>query len=113
MAGTGQQLPRYCRAARFRSQGAAGRSYEQAQELLYASPCDLSAYRFLLDQVAFVAVIDELPSEDLERKLMAILAAGESVSLHDDILKQLAARRAQATQLGAWVEGHHRPGKHL
>ena len=107
------ELPRYCRAARFKSQAEAGQSYQQAQALLYTSPCDLSAYRFLLDDTGFVAVVGEPPSEDLERKLTAILAAGEPVSLPDDILRRLATRRAQASRFGPWIEGHYRPGKPL
>jgi hypothetical protein len=110
---SGPPLPRYCRAVRFPDERGALRAYGRAQELLFASRCDLSAYRFLLDDVPHVAVVGDSPPPDLERQLMAVLAAGELTALPSEIVDRLVARRAQASHLGSWVEGHYRPGKHL
>jgi hypothetical protein len=112
----GQPLPPYYRAARFRSHAVAGAAYQRAQDLLFASQCDLSTYRFILDGVSHVAVIGNPPPTDLEQQLQTILAAGsagEATALPLEILARLARRRSQATQIGPWVEGHYDPGKNL
>jgi hypothetical protein len=110
----GQPLPRYCRAARFRSHDAAGAAYQRAQATLYAHlECDLSTYRFVLDGVSHVAVLGDQPPSELDQQLKTILSAGEATALPDDVFAALAQRRRQAIQLGPWVEGHHRPGKPL
>jgi len=105
----------YSRAARFPGEQPAGRAYCQAQDAIYRAreEVDLSAYRFHLDRVWHVAVLGESPPAELDERLQQILAAGEPTDLPADILQQLLARRAQASQLGGWVEGHHRPGRRL
>jgi hypothetical protein len=98
----------YFQAARFSGERPAGRAYARAQDLIYQEPCDLSAYRFLLDRSWHVAVLGEPPPAALERSLRRILAWGESTTLPDDILQQLWQRRTQATKLAPWVERHVR-----
>ncbi len=104
----------YYRAARFAGEADAGRTYFKAQDLLLHGPtCDLSAYRLQLDQIWHVAVLGQQPPRVLDRQIRRVLAAGELVSLPEEVLALLLKRRAQATNLGSWVEGHHRPGRRL
>lgn len=104
----------YHRAVRFKIEPPARRTYSQAQDLIFKTPeCDLSAYRFLLEQLWHVAVLGEPPPAGLERKIRQILASGEPVPLPPNILKLLTERRNQAIKQGPWVEGHYRPGQHL
>jgi hypothetical protein len=104
----------YYHAARFRNEGPARRAYFQAQELLFNTPdADLSAYRFLLQQIWYVAVLGEPPPEDLTKKLQTAFARGETTSLPPDILKLLSQRREQATRRAPCVERHYRPGQNL
>jgi hypothetical protein len=109
-----QEPAPYYKAARFRNEGPARRAYFQAQEILFDTPdADLSAYRFLLEQIWHVAVLGEPPPEDLAEKLQTALARGEPASLPPDILKLLAERREQAAKQAPWVERHYRPGQNL
>lgn len=105
----------YCQAARFRMEAPARRAYDQAQELIFSSRehCDLSAYRFLLERVSHVVVLGEAPPEEIAQRLQTILATGEPTTLPEEIVRLLCARRAQASTLGPWVEGHYRPGRRL
>jgi len=101
----------YLQVARFLGKKPAGRAYRKAQDLLFATPdCELSAYRFHLDRTWHVAVLGDQPPEDLDRQLRTILSRGTPTSLPEEVLSELQRRRAQATTLGPWVEGHHRPG---
>ncbi len=104
----------YYQAARFRNESPARRAYFQAQDILFNTPdSDLSAYRFLLQQIWHVAVLGEPPPEDMAKKLETVFARGEPTSLPPDILKRLAERRQQATRQAPWVERHYRPGQSL
>ena len=103
-----QPIP-YYQAARFSGERPAGRAYARAQDLIYQEPCDLSAYRFLLERSWHVAIVGEPPPAALERSLRRILTWGESTTLPDALLQQLWERRTQATKLAPWVELHERP----
>jgi hypothetical protein len=82
--------------------------------MLFNTPdADLSAYRFLLQQIWHVAVLGEPPPEEMAKKLETAFARGEPTQLPPDILKALAERREQATKQGTWVERHYRPGQNL
>ncbi len=102
---------RYALAARFLTERTAHRAYFRAQEAVFAAPCDLSVYRFLLDHVSHVAVIGVTPPEELDQRLRRILRAGELTALPEGILLALWERRLQANREGAWVERHWRPGQ--
>jgi hypothetical protein len=101
----------YIKAARFSDDALAGQIFFLAQETIFASPCDLSCYRLQLDQVSHVAVLGSQPPPEVDEHLTTLLATGELTSLPEDALAFLQARRAQARQIGSWVEGHYRPGK--
>ncbi len=104
--------PAYLRVARFTGETPAGRAYRRAQDLLVGAPaCELSAFRFHLDRIWHVAVLGDQPPEDLEGRLRVVLSRGEPAILPEDILLQLQRRRARATRVGPWVEGHYRPGE--
>ena len=114
----GEQPP-YSLAARYRDEPASARSYEAAQEFIYTTAhLDLSAYRLQLPRLQstefdwYVAVVGEQPPAEFDTRLRRILSTGEPASLPDEVLTYLLERRAQATQMGSWVEGHYRPGKH-
>ena len=103
--------PEYYQAASYADEVCAGEAYAQAQEALFVTNFELSAYRFRLDQVSYVAVLGDTPTVEFEQTLQAILSTGEPTTLPADILKLLNRRRIQARQLGSWVERHYRPGK--
>src|SRR5687768_9113720 len=99
----GEPIP-YLRAARFTGERPAGQAYFQVQEAMYtAEPNDLSAYRLRLREVWHVAVLGEPPPADLGQRIDAILAAGEPVTLPDDVVTALAERRAQTIRQGPWT----------
>src|SRR5215210_6138117 len=80
----------YLRAARFAGERPAGQVYFQLQETIYtADPNDLSVYRLRLREVWHVAILGERPPAELDQRITAILAAGESVTLPADIVAAL------------------------
>jgi len=104
----------YYQAACFPNERRAGRAYFRAQRTIYDSPrCDLSVFRFQLARVYHVAVLGAPPLPDLEGRLRSILSAGVPATLPAEVIAMLQGRRAEAAQLGPWVEGHYRPGEHL
>jgi len=105
-----ESLPSYLEVARFIGERPAGRAYHQLQDAIFRSPaCDLSVFRLILDRQWQVAVLGSPPAELLDRRIRQILARGVPTSLPPEILTTLHRRRAEATRLGPWVEGHHRP----
>jgi hypothetical protein len=71
----------YYHTARFHYEAPARRAHFQAQELLFRTPdADLSAYRFLLQQIWHVAVLGESPPEDLAKQLETVFARGDPLS---------------------------------
>jgi hypothetical protein len=116
MAGTESEAPRpglppYWRSARFGDdEERARRVYVEAQELIRTSPHnDLSLYRTHYAFAYWVLALGETPARRLDGQLQRLLAAGESASMPDDLLRLLYARRQRAIQLGPWVERHIRP----
>ena len=103
----------YLRVAAFADDRTAGRVYARVQDTIFATPCDLSAYRFLLDQVPHVAVLGALPPPDLDQQLTALLAAGTPATLPAAVRQALSDRRQQLGRRGPWTEGRYRPGRRL
>jgi hypothetical protein len=104
----------YYQAAHFDTEQAAATAYFAAQAAIYQDPAnDLSIYRLQINQVWHVVVLGEPPPPALEQQLLRLLAAGHPAVLPAEIVQVLTERRAQATTLGPWVEGHYRPGKRL
>lgn len=105
----------YWRAARFKGEKDAGRSYQACQHLIREPDVDLSAFRFQLNKVWHVAVLGPTPPpEEIAQEVEELLSPGEPTALPPDILNMLLARRKQALSPGAaWVERHYRPGKRL
>ena len=66
----------YHRTARFADEIVARRAYAAVQDTLFATSCDVSAYRFLLDQIPHVAVLGSPPPDDLDERLQSLLAVG-------------------------------------
>jgi hypothetical protein len=97
----------YFRAAQFRSERAAGHVYFQAQELLFRTPCDLSAFRLQYSQLWHVAVVGEAPPEDLDRRIELVLSRGQPAELPDEVVRLLQERGAMMRQQGPWSEGHY------
>lgn len=99
----------YYQAARFPNKQIAGTVYFPLQQMIFEAKdeCDLSAYRFKHEGVWCVVVLGEKPSSSLHVQIEAKLTSGVLVSLRDDVLRYLRSRRAQASQLGSWVEGHY------
>jgi hypothetical protein len=101
----------YIRAARYASDDLALSAYTQAQNILFDSDCDLSAYRLRYRDIPHVVLIGSLPPSDIDAKLAQALADGQQAELPPEISSTLMRRRRQARQLGPWVEGHYRPGR--
>jgi hypothetical protein len=99
--------------AAFADDRTAGRVYARVQDAIFTTPCDLSAYRFLLDQVPHVAVLGAPPPPDLDEALVQLLAAGTPTTLPSVVQQALIDRRQQMGRRGPWTEGHYRPGRRL
>src|ERR1041384_8020159 len=85
----------YYQAVRSPTERSAGQAYFQAQEAIFTTDCDLSAYRLQVNRLWHVAVLGSPPPEQLERSLRTILAAGKPIPLPADVLSILLERRAQ------------------
>jgi hypothetical protein len=107
-----QQEPWY-RAARYAAEPPSARAYFQAQETLYQSEEDLSAYRLMLEHIYHVAVLGGAPTEAaMQEQIEQILyAEGTPTQLPDEVLVYLFERREKEIQKGPWTEGHYRPGR--
>jgi len=69
----------YYQAARFEQEQDALNTYQQLQDILLASStAELSAYRFLLNQISHVIVLGDKPAEELEAQLIGYLANSSS-----------------------------------
>lgn len=97
----------YIKAARFSDDQISAQVYFQAQEILRANPCDLSSYRFKLDELSYVAVLGSPPPPALDQYMTTLLSSGEVTELPDDVVAYLQTRRQQASKVGKWVEGHY------
>ena len=99
----------YYQSARFPTEEKAGAVYFPLQQIIFEeqNECDLSAYRFKITEGWHVVVLGEKPPEALHLRIEALLTNGELVSIRDDVLHYLQQRRAQATQIAPWVEGHY------
>ncbi len=99
----------YYQAARFPNKQKAGAVYFPLQQMIFEAKdeCDLSVYRFKHEGVWYVVVLGEQPSSSLHVQIEAKLTSGVLVSLSKDVLAYLQDRRARATLLGPWVEGHY------
>lgn len=101
----------YYLAAAFLDERRAGRAYNRAAELLFATEGnDLSAYRFYVGPTWYVAIVGEPPTDALEQQLRRVLAYGRPTPLPPEFIDALAQRRAEATKLGPWVEAHYGQG---
>ena len=80
--------------------------------MLYEAPdSDLSVYRLQLNQLWYVAALGLVPPAPVLQAIDRILDRGEPADLPVEVWHALSDRRRQATRLGPWVEGHHRPGQ--
>ena len=100
----------YYLAARFPNEKKAGAVYFPLQQMIFEArdDCDLSAYRFKLENVWHVVVLGEQPPNELHQRIEAELTNGVLVSLRKEVLDYLQDRRAEASLLGPWVEGHYK-----
>ncbi len=96
-------------AARFPSKEAAGSVYFPLQEMVFAAhdDCDLSVYRIRHEGVWLVIVLGEAPPKALYLRIEAKLTKGTLVTLREDVLRFLQARRSNVAPLAPWVELHH------
>jgi hypothetical protein len=102
----------YYQAARFPNKSTAGAVYSVVQDIIFNDvDCDLSAYRLKQERTFLVVVIGEKPPDSLHIAIEALLTNGVLVSLSQDQLHYLQDRRAEATQLGSWVEAHYEEGE--
>ena len=99
----------FCLAARFRAERPSRRVYFKAQDVIFRKPdSELSVYRFQLNQIFHVAVLGAPPDQTLEQRLRRLLAAGDPVTLPENIITMLVARRVDASREGSWIERHYR-----
>ena len=85
----------------------------QLQELIgrVSGDVDLSAYRFIRNDIWHVAVVGDRPPAQLRQEIEETLASGESIRLDKKTRRWLRHRRQQQSKRGSWVEGHYRPGR--
>ena len=107
-----QEQTSYYQASRYPTKTAAGKAYSPIQQIIHEVACDLSAYRYLVpsERTWYVVVIGQQPDQPLHERLKTILTTltrGEPVTLSEDTIALLMARRLQQTQRGPWVEGHY------
>jgi hypothetical protein len=101
----------YSLAAAFGDSRRAGRAYNRAQDLLFATEdCELSVYRFSVGPTWYVAIVGDPPTVALEQQLRRVLTYGRLTPLPPEFIEALMQRRAEATKLGPWVEGHYGQG---
>jgi hypothetical protein len=103
----------YILASRYNDDLQAHQAYFQLQDAIAMEPCDLSAYRLILEEHSFVAVLGETPDPNLDAHIQRVLATGTFRNLPEDVIRTLSARRALISQQSPWVEGRHRPGKRI
>ena len=116
MSETEHPLPAYRLAVRFEKERRAKQTYFRVQDAIAAETlCDLSSFRFELNQEHHVAVLGDPPPAQLDETLRRILLlSGQAVNLSDDVWDVLGQRRAQNVRTGlSWVEKHWRPGRPL
>jgi len=101
----------FYRAVKFPGEREAGAVYFKIQALIHPPECDLSAYRFLIQNIWHVAIVGDIPNGELAEKLERHLSGGARVDLPDEIIDFLRGRRQQQIEHGPWVEHHHRPGR--
>lgn len=101
----------YHRAARYPGEEASEQPYDAMQEMIRVEPCNLSVYRLRLgeDLEYHVAVLGEPPEERLQRRIEDTLKDGMPVTLPQEVLNALIARRHEQQHNGDWVERHHFP----
>ena len=113
------EAPRpYTLAARYADETSSGPPYTEAQELIYRhEQLELSVFRLQLRRIEplpdgwFVSVVGEEPPVEYQQRLRRILSGGEEVELPADVVQALRKRRAEASRLGDWVEGHYPAAK--
>jgi hypothetical protein len=104
-------LPAYHQAARYVDESSSEAAYDAAQRAIYETPCNLSTYRLLStpDVTWHVAVLGDVPSDELHRHLTSVLATGESVVLPNDVLIALYEHRRKQPTGNGWAERHYFP----
>ena len=107
----------YLLAARYPNERASERPYNEAQQAIWDDRrLDLSVYRLQLphatkpEYVWHVAFVGEQPPVAADQRFRRILSTGELIELPAKVLGFLRQRRAEASKLGNWVEGHYKPG---
>jgi hypothetical protein len=102
-------LPEYQQAARYVDESSSEAAYDEAQRAIYETPCNLSTYRLLStpDVTWHVAVLGDVPSDELHRRLTTVLATGESVVLPNDVLIALYEHRRKQPAIDGWAERHY------
>lgn len=110
-----QELPPYVDARRYPHQEAAARAYQEGQQALKkeAGKIDVSLYRIMYgpDFASHVVALGKTPPQHFQDKLEVAFGGGERVTLPDDVVQHLVARRSAASVTAPWVEGHYRPGQ--
>jgi hypothetical protein len=108
-----QPIAPYILASRYDDEPQARLAYMQIQDTIAQNECDLSAYRLMLEEHSFVAVLGDAPNLDLDAHIQQILATGTFWTLPVDVISTLSKRRASLSHEGPWVEGHHQPGHRI
>jgi hypothetical protein len=98
----------YYLAVTFQQERRSRQAYDQAQALLFAQECELSAFRFYVGPTWYVAIVGETPPPELETQLKHLLRRGDPATLPPEVIEQLQQRRIRATRIGPWVERHYR-----
>src|SRR5687768_3110643 len=79
----------YFTATRYRADAQALAAYNEAQKLIFANDCDLSAFRIRFKDVPHVVVLGALPTPEVDKSLGEVLRDGEPAALPRDIVSTL------------------------
>jgi Asp-tRNA(Asn)/Glu-tRNA(Gln) amidotransferase A subunit family amidase len=108
----------YSLAARYLDELSSEQPYQEAQQTIFENEqLELSTYRLQLRRLDtphydwHVAIVGKQPPQEFDTQFRRILSTGEPVTLASEVLAYLLQRRAEASKLGTWVEGHYKPGK--
>ncbi len=108
-------LPDYRRATKFYDEPTSNTAYEEARQVIYETPCELSAYRTLLlpDETWHLLILGQTPTDPtVVARIDQAMGRGEAVELPEEVWRAFNQRRLEQTSKGPWTE-RRRSGQRL
>ncbi len=100
----------YCLSAKFAQEDACEQVYQRVHELIFSDEkSELSCFRYWTSGSCHVSIVGGTPTKVLDRRLRFALSSGEMVTLSDNVLGYMIARRRECSTFGPEVDIHHEP----